>query len=231
MKKNIIIAPLTVMTLLGAGVLVQPVYGHEGHDGSVSTTRETETDVTPTESSNDANKQSFGQNKQREQRIADQRQKMVKAREEAKSKKEVRVLNDKQKTCQNRETAIKAALARISTRATNHIAVFNKISERTQTFYAEKGKVLANYDSLVSEVATKKSAAEAAVVTLTSIADLFTCDVDNPQASVQAVRDALHAKSDAMKAYKTAVKNLIVGVKSVQSTTVPTAADGTKENQ
>jgi hypothetical protein len=225
MKKNIIIAPLALMMVLGVGVLAQPAYGRGGDD----TTVEREMENEQSETSNSGSLQNFEQNKEREQRIADQREKMIKARDEAKASKETRVLNAKQKTCQSREAEIKAVLVKISTRASNHIAVFNKIAERTEAFYAEKGNVLENYDALVAEVSTKKAAAEAAVASLTSIANVFTCDVDNPQASVQAVRDALHAKRDAMKAYKTAVKNLIVGVKSVQSTTTPT--DDTKENQ
>lgn len=220
MKKKTLIASLAFMTVIGAGAFAHPTYGM----GDDDTTQETEVQT----NTSDGSLQTFEQNRERQQRIEQEREKLLKARE-AKQNGENRIRNNKQKVCENRQAEIKALLMKISTRATNHIAVFTKIAERTEKFYADKGNVLDNYSALVAEVATKKTAAQAAVTNLTSIAEVFTCDVTNPQASIQVVRDALHAKRDAMQAYRTAVKNLIVGVKSVNGVTNST--DAKKEDQ
>ncbi len=132
----------------------------------------------------------------------------------------------KLKACQKREKAITNIMARISDRGTKQLEVFTKISERTQTFYEEKGNTLSNYDELVADVTEKKEAAQAAVDAVSDGSDDFTCDGDNPKATADSFKENKQAMNAALKEYKTAVKDLIVGVKSVQSTTKP---EGTTE--
>lgn len=126
----------------------------------------------------------------------------------------------KLKACQKREKNINNIMARQADRGTKHLAVFTKIADRTMAFYAEKGKVLSNYDDLVAEVATKKTAAEAAIESTANTSSTFKCDGTDPKGAASHFKDNHKAQNEALKAYKTAVKNLIVGVKSVQSTTV-----------
>ena len=130
-----------------------------------------------------------------------------------------RLEDAKLKACQNREKAIQNIMTRHSARGTKQLEVFTKISDRTQAFYTEKGKTLSNYNALVVDAAAKKSAAEAAVETVKNGSTQFKCDGENPKAVVSSFRENLKSMNSALKEYKTAVKNLIVGVKSVQSTT------------
>lgn len=125
----------------------------------------------------------------------------------------------KLKACQNREKAITNIMARISDRGTRQLDVFTKISDRVQAFYTEKGHTLSNYDALVAEVGAKKTVAQATVETVKNGSTEFKCDGDNPRAVADSFKENLKAMNAALKEYKTAVKNLIVGVKSVQSTT------------
>lgn len=221
MKKYLTNSLLALAILLGTGVAVaQPAYGRDGSDDTMAEATETETEHATSTASGSSSSGSLteAQRQERATRIENEREKLVEAKKKAESK----VLNAKQKVCTNRETEIKNVLTQVSTRATNHIAVLNKIADRTKEFYVTKGKTLANYDQLVADVDAKKAAAEQSVTNLKAIAEVFTCNVDNPQASIQAVRDALHAKRDAMQAYRESVKNLIVGVKSVQGETSAT---------
>ena len=121
--------------------------------------------------------------------------------------------------CEARQAAIRRIMKRAGERGDKHIAVFTKITERVQTFYQTKGKTLATYDQLVAEVAAKKAAAQMAVDTVKAAEVQFECTGDNPKAMVAAFRSEIKAQIAAMKAYRLAVKNLIVGVKSVQGTT------------
>ncbi len=122
----------------------------------------------------------------------------------------------KLKVCQNREKAINNIMGRLGDRGSKQLQVIGKISERTQTFYKEKGKTLTNYDALVADVTVKKAAAEAAVAKIKATSVTFACDGTDPKGAAASFKENLRAQHVAIKSYKTAVKNLIVGVKSVQ---------------
>ena len=134
------------------------------------------------------------------------------ARETAKQHRE----DNKATACERKEAAMKRKMQNLAKRGENQIAVFDKIAERTRTFYGEKGRTIANYDELSKAVDTAKANAETAVATTVSSGENFTCNAQDPKASVTTFKENLKAQHDALKAYKTAVKNLMVGVKSAQ---------------
>jgi hypothetical protein len=91
------------------------------------------------------------------------------------------------------------------------------IAERTEKFYTDKGKTVTNYDDLVAAVNNAKTTTQADVANLkTLIGNGFDCSGDNPKGTAASVKAAIEQTRTDMKAYKTAVKNLIVAVKSVQ---------------
>ncbi len=119
--------------------------------------------------------------------------------------------------CQKRQTVVNNIMARIVDRGTKQIAVFNTIATRTEAFYVKKGKTVANYVTLVAAVDAAKAKAQtdlAAMKTTNTLA----CDASNPKGVVSAFQTNLKLEIADLKAYKTAVKNLIVAVKSVQGT-------------
>lgn len=128
-----------------------------------------------------------------------------------------RLQDAKLKACQNREEAINTIMLRMADRGQKHFDLVTSIAERTKEFYVEKGKTLANYDELVANVEAKKAVAESAVANVMARSGGFTCDGDDPRGLVQAFKDVRQIRIDAMGEYRTAVKDLIVGVKSVQS--------------
>ena len=144
---------------------------------------------------------------------------------EAKARAEAKVAEAKQRLegkklelCKAREQRISATMTQMSTRGENHLAVFTKIADRVEAFYTDKGRTVANYDALVAEVAAKRQAAETAIETTKSVDGVFSCDSDNPKIASEQFRDAFKAQVAALKDYRTAIKNLIVAVKSAQST-------------
>ena len=129
------------------------------------------------------------------------------------------------KACQRHEQRISATMSRIATREARLLDVFTKIADRTEAFYVKKDKTLSNYNTLVADVTEKKALALAAADQIKANATAFTCDGTNDRGEGAAFKAALKTEIAALKAYKTAVKNLIVGVKSVQGTTT---SEGTK---
>lgn len=122
----------------------------------------------------------------------------------------------KLRACQNREKAVTNIMARIVDRGEKHIALFNTIATRTQAFYEEKGYSVENYDELVAN--TEAARAEALDhLEVLKAENNFNCESEDPKAFVSAFKDALKIQIDSLKEYRTAVKDLIVGVKSAQS--------------
>ena len=156
------------------------------------------------------------------------KQKAEKLREAAKDKAEQhkeKLKEDKLKICQEREDGINSSMAAVASRGQAKLNLFTKIAERTEAFYVSKGKVLANYDNLVAAVNSKKAAAQAAVDSVGSSNATFKCDGDDSKGTVREFKTKVKSMNEALKGYRTAVKNLIVGVKSVQGTT---ASEGSR---
>lgn len=157
-----------------------------------------------------------------EQKREAAKQELEKKREAAKNELEQRkdkLKEDKLKICQEREDHINSSMTGAASRGQEKITLFTKIAERTEAFYISKGKVLSNYNDLVAAVNSQNAAAQSAVDTVKAGSDDFKCDGDNPKAIANLFKIDIQAMNDALKNYRTAVKDLIVGVKSVQSTT------------
>lgn len=131
----------------------------------------------------------------------------------------IRLKEDKLKLCQGREAHIDNIMDRIGSRGQVRYNVITAAAERTEKFYTDKGKVLSNYDQLVAAVTAKKVAAQAAIDAAKASKTDFKCDGSDPKGAAASFKTKVQAMDSALKDYRTAVKNLIVGVKSVQGTT------------
>jgi hypothetical protein len=131
--------------------------------------------------------------------------------------KQHRLEQNKLRVCELRKTKISAIMTRSITRAEKQLALFTTISERVKTFYAEKGHTLSNYNDLVAAVDAAKTKAQADLDTLKNTTP-FDCNSEDPKGQVEEFKLGIKTINQDLKDYRTAVKNLIVGVKSVQST-------------
>ncbi|HTH72729.1 MAG TPA: hypothetical protein VL737_05205 [Candidatus Pristimantibacillus sp.] len=123
----------------------------------------------------------------------------------------------KEKVCENRKQHIASIMDRSITRANKQLDLFSTIATRVEAFYVNKGKTLANYDELVTAVNNAKTKAQGDFDTLKG-QTTFDCNGSDPKGQVEAFKTALQSVNQDLKDYRTAVKNLIVGVKSVQGT-------------
>lgn len=136
---------------------------------------------------------------------------------ERQQKNQERLAAAKLRVCQQRQSKIKAIINRSVTRAEKQLTLFTTIAERVKVFYAEKGRTVANYDELVAAVDAAKADAQSNLSVLKNL-DPFECDVKDPKGNAEAFKVALRMVNEDLKTYRTAVKNLIVGVKSAQGT-------------
>ncbi len=144
---------------------------------------------------------------------------------------QTKLADAKLKACQNREKAINNILSRLADRSQKQNDLFTKIADRTEVFYKDKGKTLSNYDALVADVNTKKAAAQSQTDKIKDSSITFKCDGTDPKGALASFKESLKAEQVALKDFKTAVKNLIVGVKSAQGTTSSTDKNTTEGGQ
>lgn len=134
-----------------------------------------------------------------------------------------RLAEAKLKACQAKEKAIKKRAKRLGGLAANMQNKFDSIAARVREYYTTKvvpsGKTVANYDSLVADIQTKKGAVQTALTQVQATADSFACDSNDPKGQLAQFRAEMRAVKSALKDYRTAIKNLIVAVRSVTGAT------------
>ncbi|MGB2787447.1 MAG: hypothetical protein WBB94_03640 [Candidatus Saccharimonadaceae bacterium] len=153
------------------------------------------------------------------QKAAEERkQKAAEAKERAKTKLD----SAKLKVCENREAKIEKTMTNLQKRGENQIAVFDKIYERLKKFYADKGYSVANYSALIADVEAKKLVAQTAISEIAAMDKDIKCASDNPKATAEAFRTKMKDLITKLKEYRTSIKNMIVAIKSAQSTATKT---------
>ncbi len=126
------------------------------------------------------------------------------------------------RACQTRENAIKTRSTHLVNLVTTMESKFDAIATRVEDYYANKvapsGKTVSNYNTLVSDIQTKKTAIQTALTTAQNDATSFTCTSTNPKGQLTQFRDDMQAVKSVLKDYRTSIKNLIVAVHSVTGT-------------
>lgn len=197
-----------------------PLYGAQAHVSAI----ETMGNLTPTSTSDDTgggapgdggadDATSSGDNTTTRKSIDGVRAAADTASTDASSARETRLNAAKLKVCERRQANIQKIMNNSRERARKQIDLFTTIAERTEVFYAKKGKTLSNYDELVAAVTAAKSTAE---TDLAALPTTFDCSGGDPKGAASSFKTAHQQLLSDLKAYRQAVKDLIVGVKSVQ---------------
>lgn len=123
--------------------------------------------------------------------------------------------------------ACQALSKNISTRSThmNDLVLkmektFDSIAQGIENYYLTKlvpqGKTVANYDALVADIQTQKSALLPLLAAIQTDISNFSCDGNNPVAQLTQYRTDMQAVLQGLQSYRKAVRNLIVAVASVK---------------
>lgn len=150
---------------------------------------------------------------------SDRSEKRAEIREEVK----IRLTDARLRSCQAKEESIKNRLSHLNQLATNMQEKFDAIAERVKEYYTTKvvpsGTTVANYDTLVSDIATKKTAVQTALTKAQDDVATFSCDGEDPKGRLTSFRTNMQAVKGALKDYRTSIKNLIVAIRSVTGET------------
>lgn len=226
-SKYIMVIGVMILTVALVGGTALSVYAKDGEDDPSSASAQSNEQENENEvESSDVNKESSDLHQRSERRDMEAvRLELKSAREKVAAKKD-RLAGMRLQFCEKRQSVITAIMKRAGERGDKRIDFISTIANRVETFYQNKGKVLSAYDQLASDVAAKKAAAQAAVNAVKAADTQFNCGGENPKGMVAVFRAEIQAQAAALKEYRTSVKSLIVGVKSVQGSS---SSDGAKE--
>lgn len=122
------------------------------------------------------------------------------------------------KSCQAREAGIRTRSESLKGLIDNMLIKFDSIAQRVKDYYTAKlipeGITVADYDSLVAEIQTKKLAVETALALAGEGLGRFSCSGDEPKAVLTQFNLDMRKTKDALRDYRTSVKDLIVAVRS-----------------
>jgi ABC-type transporter Mla subunit MlaD len=121
--------------------------------------------------------------------------------------------------CQAREASVKNRMTHLSQLATTMESKFDRHAQKVEDYYTNKvipsGKTVANYNELVTAIQTQKTAVQNALATAQTDANSFSCTSGTAKEQVRQFREDMQAVKQALKAYRTSIKDLIVAVHSV----------------
>ena len=136
---------------------------------------------------------------------------------------QTRLTDAKLKACQARENAITKRMTRLTELVMTIEGQFDAITQRTEEYYTSKvvpsGKIVANYDTLVADIQTKKTTVQTALTATQTNSTGFSCDGNDPKGLLTQFRTDMQTVRKALQDYRTSIKNLIVAVRSVIGTT------------
>ena len=147
-----------------------------------------------------------------------------------------RLQDVKLKSCQARENSIKTRSTNLGRLADGMINHFDQIATRVENYYTNtvvpSGKTVSNYDALVADIQTNKSAVQNALQKASDDVTNFLCTGDDPKGAMIQFKEDMQSVKQALKDYRTSIKNLIVAIRSVVGESASAQSSGeTKENK
>ncbi|MDD3035794.1 MAG: hypothetical protein PHO93_02645 [Candidatus Saccharimonadaceae bacterium] len=122
-------------------------------------------------------------------------------------------LDDKKKQiCERNSNRIRNMFTNMNSLGEGRLNLFDNIAQKVQKFYSDNKLNVENYDQLVQEINSTKEAAQLAIQAAVSTSSQFGCDTDDPKGTVNQYKVQVKTQVQALKDYRTAVKDLISAV-------------------
>lgn len=209
-----------------------PIYADSGtdgtSDGSTTTTQQTDTTTTDDTSTPTVGSQSAGHGSEQ----AQMKRNLALFRAEAKQNlalrrdhKALKSVTQRQKTCAHIQKAVNNKLNAFDNHATTYLTRLNDVFTKLQSYQSTNNIQAANYDSLVQTATAKQVAATSAVAALKSLGSTIDCSSSDPASMLSDVKVGAASSRDALKAYRTALKDIVVALAQAQGGTSTSTTD------
>lgn len=224
-----LVAVAFVFTLLLAAV---PASAEHGRGGDQPITATTASDDTSTATSDSSSQTTTGQESEQEaENATDQTHQGGSLRAQAQQllqskRQEVHehTVAERQKACEARQKGIDVRTANYGTAAQRHLDVFNNIFTKVQQFHDSKQLNVSNYDALVATATAKQAAAQSAVAALKALNVQIDCTQADPASAVATIKSAVADARTSLQAYRSALKDLVVALKSASTAQTGTSS-------
>jgi len=138
------------------------------------------------------------------------------------------------RSCSARENTIKTRLINLTTFAENMAIKFDAIANKVKLYYTTtvlpNGKSINNYDSLVENIKTNKDTVTTTLTKAQNDANNFTCSETDPLQQMEIIREDMQTVKQALKDYRSAIKNLIVAIRPVSQDQVISSPSAGENN-
>lgn len=124
-----------------------------------------------------------------------------------------KLAEQKRKVCEAHAEQINKVMDNVAKRTDTHMSNITNVYVLAKAFYVKNDLAVDNFDQLVANVDAKKAAAESIAATLTKRSD-FSCESDGPKTDIQEFKNQRLDKVNAVKAYRTAVKELVAAIRT-----------------
>lgn len=222
-KKTVLLFTLALMLAVGTGA---PAFARHGNDDNQTTTSnvddseenevENENEVEDEDGFDDSDSREDRMNKMNA-RIAERRAELEQKFEAKKERIKERLAGKRLELCENREERINSLIQSSAEHAKRKLAVFQKIEQGVKNFYEDKGLSADGYEAAVANADEKEAEAIAAIDAMVGLT--FSCDSVDGSNPGSVIRQAAHARHDALQSYKEAVRELILEVKQALEAT------------
>lgn len=147
-----------------------------------------------------------------QQALVEERKTAIKTRlETMKTERQEKLDTRRLAACEKRQEKINNIFTKATEQNKKHLAVFQKIEEKVKQFYVDKNLSAEGYDAAVTLADEKEAAAVAAIEA--SVESTFDCAATDGAKPGSAIKEAAKTRREAIKEYRTAVKDLILVVK------------------
>lgn len=150
------------------------------------------------------------------QRISEQRVAIKERIEQRKTAVKQRLAGKRLAVCENRETRINQLLTRSAQNGQRQLGTIQRLEEGVKTFYSDRQLSAEGFEAAATVVDTKEADAIAALEVLKNLEyDCATVDAERP---AEVVSSLVHDRHEALKSYRTAVKDMLLVVKQALET-------------
>jgi hypothetical protein len=119
---------------------------------------------------------------------------------------------ERQKTCAQIKNAVDRKLAAFDNSATKHLTRLDGVFTKLQDYQTANNLPVSNYDALVAAATAKQTTATEAVDALHQVGTTLDCSSSDPAAMLAAAKTAAKTARDALKDYRTSLKNIVVAL-------------------
>lgn len=211
----LVLAALVIVAVPLAGGRVGALTGD-----SDTTTSSDETPVATTTSVDSSTNDDTEVPARVQERINAAKQKAQTQVESARKNVQTKTQEKRQQLCENRKNAIDNKLKAFSGAADKHLARLNGAYAKLKDYQSSHNLTVGNYDNLIAAADAKQQAATEAVEALKSVSGGVDCSSADVSVQLKTVKEAAATTRNALKAYRTSLHDILIGLAQATKTTV-----------